>query len=314
MQIQHLSHNRIDKQQWDRCIADAANGLIYAESFYLDTMCPGWEALVANDYSMVMPLPKRKKYGFSYLFQPFLTAQLGVFGNQINADIIRSFIDKIPTSFRLWDTSFNYANVMDGIEATVIRRNNFVLSIEKDHASIAEHYHDNIIRNINKAIKNACVVQKNISVDEIIHICRKEYPRFTKTEPGLFDQLKKVFEHYNEQHKAITYGVYHENKLLAGCAFLFFRNRAYYWLVGNEASARNLGASPLLIDTFIRDFSSKELLLDFEGSDDKGVAAFYKKFGAVSQPYHTIYCNRLPFPFKSLKPLPKSYQQLISGS
>ena len=47
--IQYLSHEQIDKAKWDQCIDNASNGLIYAYSFYLDTMADNWDALVLND-------------------------------------------------------------------------------------------------------------------------------------------------------------------------------------------------------------------------------------------------------------------------
>lgn len=59
--IQLLSQNQIDKTKWDICIDQAPNGLIYAYSWYLDTMAKNWDALVYNDYELVMPLTWKKK-------------------------------------------------------------------------------------------------------------------------------------------------------------------------------------------------------------------------------------------------------------
>ena len=56
MNIAYLSNKNIDKQKWDRCIDMASNGLIYAYSFYLDAMSKHWDALILNDYEIVMPL------------------------------------------------------------------------------------------------------------------------------------------------------------------------------------------------------------------------------------------------------------------
>ena len=54
--ICYLTHNQIDKQRWDECIAQSPDGLIYCWSWYLDVVHPGWEALVEDDYENVMPL------------------------------------------------------------------------------------------------------------------------------------------------------------------------------------------------------------------------------------------------------------------
>ncbi len=86
--IQYLTNKQIDKQKWNTCIDNADNGLVYVYSFYLDHMAKYWDALVLNDYEAVMPLTWNKKYAVHYLFQPFLTAQLGLFGKNINASIL----------------------------------------------------------------------------------------------------------------------------------------------------------------------------------------------------------------------------------
>ncbi len=57
--INYLKHDQIDQQRWDDCIAHAPNGLVYAWSWYLDIVHPGWEALVEivdDKYLSVMPL------------------------------------------------------------------------------------------------------------------------------------------------------------------------------------------------------------------------------------------------------------------
>jgi hypothetical protein len=67
--IRYLERNEIDINKWDRCISNAPNGLIYARSFYLDSMAENWSALVTGDYLYVMPLTWNKKFGIKYLYQ-----------------------------------------------------------------------------------------------------------------------------------------------------------------------------------------------------------------------------------------------------
>ena len=104
-------HNNIDKQKWDACITNANNGVVYAYSFYLDAMAKNWEALVLNDYEMVMPLTYNKKYGIYYLYQPPFCAQLGVFGNELTKEIVEKFIATIPLKYKYWDVYLNYKKI-----------------------------------------------------------------------------------------------------------------------------------------------------------------------------------------------------------
>jgi hypothetical protein len=310
--IRYLAHRDIDKDKWDACVETAPNQLVYGHSFYLDTLAGKWHALVLNDYEAVMPLPRRRKAGFSYLFQPPMTPILGIFGRNITAQLVAQFLQAIPTSFRLWDISLNHFNPLaSAIHLPVFTRNNFILSLHKPYEQVQAQYHPNIKRNAAKALKKECSVQKDGSIEDVIAICQKQFPAFTRVERGLFKKLKTIYLHYTGQGK--IYCVRNkEGIILAAAAFLFSGGRVYYWLVGNIPESREYGASSLLLDTFISDHAYQPLILDFEGSDDKGVAAFYKKFGALAEPFSTIYHNRLPFPLRLLKPLPPHYRDLVS--
>jgi hypothetical protein len=57
----------------------------------------------------------------------------------------------------------------------------------------------------------------------------------------------------------------------------------------------------LLIDEFIKKYSEKNLILDFEGSNMEGIARFYQGFGATDCEYLSITFNHLPFPLKFFK-------------
>lgn len=54
------SHSEIDKEKWDACIRESANGMIYGYSWYLDIVSPGWAGLIEDAYTAVFPLTQRK--------------------------------------------------------------------------------------------------------------------------------------------------------------------------------------------------------------------------------------------------------------
>ncbi|MBK7337672.1 MAG: hypothetical protein IPJ00_16600 [Saprospirales bacterium] len=55
--IRHLSNTSIDRARYDACIAQAANGMPYAFSWYLDQIAGKWDVLVSGDYEAVCPFP-----------------------------------------------------------------------------------------------------------------------------------------------------------------------------------------------------------------------------------------------------------------
>lgn len=109
--IHYLRRQEIDLLKWDACIEAAPNGLIYGRSFYLDAMTAGqWDALVLEDYRAVMPLPWNEKFGFYYLYQPFCTPCLGIFGDDFHNLPVAGFLQAIPKKFKYWDIDLNDAN------------------------------------------------------------------------------------------------------------------------------------------------------------------------------------------------------------
>jgi len=300
--ILYLTHSEIDKTKWDACIDTAGNGLIYAYSFYLDYMAMHWDALVLNDYEAVMPLTWNKKYGIRYLYQPYLTAQLGVFGKKITTEQVSSFIKSVPASFRFIDISLNNKNIEGSPAKFVTTRSNFVLDLNKPYEVLYGNYRENIQRNIKKSFRLGCSFQKDFEVEKVIELAVQQMKSQGNEESENIEHFRKLYHYLSSRHMAATYGVFSsEKKLLAACVFFFSHNRAYYILVGNHPDSKNTGSSHALIDAFIKDNERKHMLLDFEGSDIPNLAFFYSSFGAAHEVYPALKINRLPFYLKWLK-------------
>ena len=300
--IRYLSQQEIDLTKWDNCITHAPNGLIYGYSYYLNHMAKQWDALVLNDYEAVMPLTWNKKYSISYLYQPFLTAQLGVFGQGISSEMLEAFLQAIPTKFSYWDFYLNYHNVFDLKNFLLYQRKNFVLYLDKPYDELYNNYRPNTQRNIRKAEKIGCKPINDFAVHKVIDLAVTQMKNYIKGSSDNTRRFTTLYHHLHKQQQAITYGVLSaKNEILASCVFIFSHNRAYYILVGNHAEGRTTGASHSLIDAFIKDHAGKKMVLDFEGSDITTLAHFYNSFGAREENYSAIKLNKLPFYMKWMK-------------
>ncbi|MET0462483.1 MAG: GNAT family N-acetyltransferase [Chitinophagaceae bacterium] len=294
--IKYYSNKDIDQHKWDRCIAGAENGVIYGYSYYLNQMAVHWDGLVFGDYEAVMPLTWNKKYGIAYLYQPFLSAQLGIFGNELNSDILRSFFDAVPSRFRHWDIYLNHRNLFPVEDYPLYIRKNFVLPLNRSYEQIYNSYRENTQRNIKKAKQFGCKAVKDIEAERVIELAIAQMRQYTKESTDNIERFKRLYDQLYQRKQAVCYGIISAKEILiASCIFFFSHNRAYYILVGNHPDGRTLGASHALIDTFIQDHAGKNLLLDFEGSDIRNLAFFYSSFGAVEENYSALRLNRLPF-------------------
>lgn len=301
--IRYLKHQDIDPAKWDACIERAANGLIYAYSFYLDHMSPNWDGLVLGDYDAVMPLTWRKKFGIHYLYQPAFVAHAGVFGNNLNEKIVDEFIKAIPKKFKLIEINLNPGNTFNNQKGL---RKNYVLPLNTSYEDISGNYNDNVKRNIKKAIAAGCTVKKDIEVEQVAEIAKQQLRTVVDIREEDLVQFRDLYMHLHQQQRAITYGVFNEqDQLLASCVYFFSHNRAYYILVGNHPNGKTLGASHYLIDRFISDHANSNLLLDFEGSDIRSLASFYESFGATAEVYPALHIHRLPWYVRAFRKVKK---------
>ena len=300
--IIYLTNSQIDKVKWNSCVESADNGRIYGYSFYLDAMSKNWDALILNEYEAVMPLTWNKKMGITYLYQPFLSAQLGVFGKKVSEKTISDFIESIPSSFRYIDITLNKSNLSGMPTGFSIHRSNYVLDLNFIYEYLYQNYKENIQRNIKKAFQQGCTVQKDINVEIIIELAVLQMKSHGHESKENIERFRKLYTDLHKRKMTATYGIVSvDNKLLASCVFFFSHNRAYYILVGNHPDGKSSGASHALIDAFIKDNAGKNMVLDFEGSDIPTLAYFYSSFGAEHEIYPAVKINRLPFYLKWLK-------------
>ena len=309
VEINYLTYQQINKNKWDACIDNADNGLIYAYSFYLDSMAKNWDALVLNDYEAVMPLTWNKKYSIHYLYQPPFTACLGVFGKTLTAETMNSFLNAVPSKFKYWDIYFNHGNFFKLKDFELYERMNYVLNLNSSYETLYHAYRDNIKRNIKKAEQLHLIINKDIAIADVIALAKEQATGFSEVNETDYNNFENLYGLLNKKEKATTYGVYtKEKQLIAAAIFLFSHSRAYYIMVGNHPNGKTLGASHALINAFIKDHAGENLpdrqagmLLDFEGSDIPSLAFFYSSFGAVEEKYSAVKLNRLPAPIKWLK-------------
>ncbi|HUR10404.1 MAG TPA: hypothetical protein VM012_03495 [Flavitalea sp.] len=296
--VEYLKNSKIDRVKWDQCIDSVQNGLIYGYSTYLDQMARHWDALVMGDYERVMPLTWNKKFGISYLYQPPFTASLGLFGNEIDQQIMTDFWNAIPSKFRLIDISLNPGNNFEIRSDSIYRRINYILDLNHPYQLLRNGYRQNTIRNMQKSMQAGCTYHKNIPVKDVIDLA-KQYRRAI---PDHLERFERLYNLLKNNGEAVTRGIFSaSSQLLASAVFFFSHGRAYYILVGNHPNGKTLGASHFLIDRFIEEHSDQSLLLDFEGSDLENLAFFYSSFGAATEIYPAVKMNHLPWWFKWLK-------------
>ncbi len=295
--IRFVKGKEIDRAKWDHCIQHATNGQIFVFSWYLDICCPGWDALIEDDYQAVFPLKSGSKAGIAYLFQPFFTRHFGVFSisETTPGDRLR-FLAAIPTKYRFWDFCLHAKHQETPPDASTEKRVFQYLPLQNEYAAIRSKYNENLVRNLKKSAKESyrfITDYPSEKVAEQFHLLQKnKLSAFSESDFKLLGALMKTAAK-NTSVKSVAVMNKHE-EVIAGAFLMESHERMVYLKGFSKEEGKKNGAMHFLFDQLIQQQAGSHKTLDFGGSSVDSVARFYKSFGALDCVYLHLRKNRLP--------------------
>jgi hypothetical protein len=174
-------------------------------------------------------------------------------------------------------------------------RYNYILSDISNLDNLWQHFNQNIKRNIRKAEKFALHIENNIDTESFMTLNAMTFSRqgLKAFHPNI---LRNLINTAHNRKQGDIFGVYtNENRLIAAIFIVWQHQTAYYIAGGIHPDFSDTGASPFLFWHVFKELSKKIQVFDFEGSMIKGVAQFFRSFGAVQIPYYTIHKGKLNF-------------------
>ena len=290
--IRHLTHSEINKEMWDACVINSANGLIYAQSWYLDAMSPNWDALVHKDYIAVMPLTISRKFGVSYLSQPAFSQQLGIIGRLgFEEEVTQRFLDIVFSKFPLVEINLNFKNEY----APGAKKCNLILNLGQSFEMIQSSFRRDLITKANNANLR---IEDSVDYEEVINSFRELYSeKIPHLKEKHFANFLKVCNHLSKTANLFVRKVLNqEGRLIANALFFKDEKRIYYMMSATYSEGRKFNANALILHEVIKEFSGSNYVFDFEGSSIPSINSFFKKFNPVEQYYPVVRINNLsPF-------------------
>lgn len=300
----YITYHKIDKQKWNNCIQKSKNGLIYATTAYLDAMTENkWDALVEGDYQAVMPLTFRIKYGIKYLYQPPFVQQLGIFSaTKINTSQTNLFIIEAQKKFRFAEYTFNAANPFPPGNFLISPKINYLLTLQKPHPQIVNDYQPSFKKSLRRLQKLNLEYSSTFDIKKAISHYRELYShRIKQIKKGAVKRFTKLCRQMAETNQLCMREVTFENRTVAINILFRDNNRVYNIISCITEEGKKMEANYFLYDKILEEFSSSNLVFDFEGSDIAGVATFYKKMSPQSESYNFLKFNNLPAVVKIFK-------------
>lgn len=294
--IKKILHKDIDKALWDNCIEHSPNETIYPYSWYLDVVSPGWDGLVLNNYAAVFPLTQKRKLGINYLIQPSNCQQLGLFSlDKPVQELETRFLQIISEDYKYVNIQLNTQHSEKFSGFSFSERHNFELSLNQEHEKIFGNYSTNHKRNIKKAQELGVKLEENFDLSKIIDLYRENQGKFLSHSKSEYQNLENVINACKKRGLAeIIGGTTQTGEFCAGAVFIRSRKKSVFLFSATNQIAKKHSVMHYLIDAYINKYSEKDIILDFEGSNEDSLARFYSGFGADCNKYFRVAKNSLP--------------------
>lgn len=230
-----------------------------------------------------MPLPRKTKYGITYVYTPLWVQQLGLFSlDKISIKKQHAFVKKALKKFLWIDYQLN-SDYQGDFTFFKVKRN-YLLSLSPDFEQIINGFNENRKRVLKKTEKDL-VLDKYGSLDIFIQNYRNQYQEYGISKDAV-NSLICLFRTGKEN--VHIWNVFLHNTFMAGLIWLEGSSRITYLVPVASEKAKQLHIPTYLIIELIRDFQGQNKVLDFEGSMLEGVERFYKSFGAYPEPYYYL--------------------------
>ncbi|MBA7573916.1 hypothetical protein ES708_15717 [subsurface metagenome] len=295
MAIRYIQNKDIDYKLWDSCINHSLNGLIYANSWFLDVVAEQWDALVEDDYLSVMPLVYRRRLFFDELYTPFLAKQLGVFSvTPVKAEKIKEFLEHIPGSFKKIHLCLNRHNTQSLKNKKDTCKSCFEIDLIAPYEKKKKSYSDSALKHISTAIEKKLTLIRHTSLYDLENFLLKNLRVARKAR--LITSLRQILSRLVGLGKAEIIGAYGpENELCSVACFVKSTTNVILLFAHTAKQGDLFKANYLIIDTFLKNYSSHNVTISLDYIDKSWNAGLYKEFKALESHYCCISKNRLPF-------------------
>jgi len=310
MAVLFLQRHQISDTQWNNFIAASPHRIVYAYTWYLDTVSPNWGALVveeSNEWKAAMPLPVRKKWGMKVIQQPFYCQLLGVFTKKESdfQEVTHLLLQKLPEYFRyisVYTGRISQAALLPDYYETK-RCNTHVLHLHSTYATLKQNYTSDRQLNLNRAEKLEWEIIESRDPNPLIDLFRTNHAAQIEgsVSESAYHLLQKVGEVlYEKKAGRLLYAV-KDGQIEAGAMFAVFDKRIIYLFNAASPLGRKGNARTWLIDQIIQEYAESEYTFDFESPEVKSIADFYQSFGAKKEEYLSLHYNGMPFPFRQIQ-------------
>jgi len=273
---------------------------VFYQPWWLDAVCRSWEvALMENDEDIlaVYPYSIEKKMGIT-LIRP---TPLTVFSGPLVLDkkiirqdtLITGLLEQLPAPGYLYFNTMPSAAIpgypeLAGFEKK--ERITYQIALDTTEAELFRNLEGKRRNDIRKAMNELRVDTTALNASEFSAWQDKMFRDKQVKNPYSVSFLEKVFQAASVQNASLSLSAVDDQGRCYGAAwFLYDQEVMYYMLSATHPQYRHRGAISLLIWHALLQANDMGLkIFDFEGSQDPGIANFFRKFGGQQKKYYSF--------------------------
>jgi hypothetical protein len=294
MSIKILSRQEIDDQWWDQQIEQSALPLIYASSWYLDTVAPNaWAAIYCQKTGGLMPFAYKSRMGLlQQAYQPAYTQQLGVFSQDERDYQPDRFVEAIPGRMLLFSTHFNERTIpLEKGKGTWAKYLNLVLPLHLPIDEIRQGYSKSLRKRIRRGRES---LEITMSRDPLLvsSFFRQHMQSRLQMGEHHYHLINLIMHIALEREHGLILQANDKNGQVQGACFFLIGFQRIINLFGTTNLETN--AMQVILDEVISRYAGTSYFFDFEGSEIPGVANFFRSFGSEARYYYRYDYSPLP--------------------
>lgn len=282
MPIQILRNNEIDFARWDRSLFRSLNGNVFGLSWFLNITAPDWEAMVEDDYQMLMPLPVHVRWKRKLISMPPFTWQLGIFSNRImEPELLSAFLNRLPASYRIHGITLNKFNRVNDSLFKVHDFSSVELDLISSYEKIRRGYNKELKSELENSATQHISIVKGLSVNDFLQFAAySDINRNIRIGTRELNCLRLIITNSVRYRLGELYGAYTpENNLCAAAFLITYRQKATLFMVLANRTGLQYCAVQLIIDAYIQLHAEQKLILGVDDPFDKKNLLLLKQFG-----------------------------------
>ncbi len=304
--IYYLRHKEINLSKWDKAIDKAVNSNIFSFYWFLNLATDNkWDAVIVDDYDIVVPVPFFTKFNNTICYLPRLIPVLGFYYHKtLTSSLLLRIIESIKANVKACKLSINkYNSRLPKNLLDITAKDYYILDLIYGYQQLYRNFTPSVQSSVAQINREGYYFNNYIDPKGIIKFLIEQNYFDDLT---LIEKVRNILLIAKDKHRLGISAIYDKYSTLNGVAvYLTFKEYAYLFLLSLKKDIRDKNTVNLLttglINNIIESLSLRNMsLVVYPKLLRYDLSEFYGPFGFKVMKYYDLYFNQFGWLVKKL--------------